>query len=372
MSNDLNPGEEPAPVSGAENIYVNGSLTDSSQASRSAAASRSVASNGNGLELMDYNHPIAHQIFTLTKTERGLSASVFYDEAGDIADPLNSNDDAADRVVIFSDGSFALSDFYKSHNFIGAAITTIKREYFNDLEVDEGSGILYSGRIDAEYTDVILLGGKMLGLQYSDFGVWKQQEEATAVASAPGGPDITVSASTHIDDMAFYFGDSGKRQGFAGLSGSRSFNGTAVGRAFNSYEYTIYKEVVGSAALTVDQSLSNITSLELAFDDYYTFSLNGSASVDRRGGFTASGFTVSDNGNTDPLLALTTGASSPRFRDQARGQFYGASSPEEAVGAFEFSESFPVSGLPPAIFGPGVEDNYNTYLRGVTAAFGVK
>jgi hypothetical protein len=359
MAGDLNPGEEPAPVSGADNIFVSGSLTGAAQAYSFAA------SNGDEPELVNYNHPIWHQVLTLTKTEKGLSASVFYDEAGDLEDPTNDNDDLGDRVVIFSDGSFAPSDFYKSHKFIGAAITTIKREYFNNVDMEDGSGKLYSVRMDGEYTDIILLGGKMLGLQYSDFGVWKQQDKKTFVASAPGAADITDSTSHYLDDRPFYFGDSGKKQGFAGLSGSRTFTGTAVGRAFNSYEYYIYKDVVGSASLTVDQSLSNISGLELAFDDYYRFTLNRPAPIDAGGGFTGADFTVLDNGNTDPLLALTAGAG------MASGQFYGASSPEEAVGTFEFRQDLPVKGtLPPALIDPDTEDSY--YHRGVTAAFGVK
>ncbi|MDR1826061.1 MAG: hypothetical protein LBQ49_00025 [Rickettsiales bacterium] len=193
-------------------------------------------------------------------------------------------------------------------------------------------------------TDVVVLGGKKTGLQYSDFGIWK---------SADNG--ISFGDAYLRETFAFYTG--GYQNGKPAPTSATTFTGKVVGTAYNSAG-TVYKDVVGTASIEFTRTGGQLTAAtEFDFDNFYKFAFTrtGVTTDQTYGDFWSSLATtpVTVTGSpSNPEVTFNTGT----YMTQIGGQFYGNEAASEAVGTFSMNA------------GSGIGMGTN----GIVGAFGVK
>lgn len=207
-------------------------------------------------------------------------------------------------------------------------------------------------------TEIIEVGGKTLGLQYADFGMWK----TIINYNGSGGVITRMNEPEILDDME----NRAYRAAFTAGTGTESFTGNAMGvvRAHNSaysddVAAPLGAEVYGTASL--DVNLTNLrATLDLLFPGFYDFSFTN-LSVDRSGELDeidrTTQLSVTNNGNATGINLNTVSGVTGGF--DVDGQFYGPSrnNPTEAVGDVEIRQTA-VNGV-------------NNYVD-VDIAFGVK
>ena len=190
-------------------------------------------------------------------------------------------------------------------------------------------------------TDLVALGGKKLGLQYSDFGIWMHATNSATLANG----------SPRIDMIPFFIGNDANR---ATTGFNNTFAGTVVATAFDAIQGKS-ENVSGSASISFSVASNTLTAITtLNFDDFYKFVFTKDSTIDANGKFASSNgstpVTVTNNGNATGIN-FSTGS----HMVYMNGQFYGAGgTAQEAVGTFSITNN----GIPAT--------------KGVVGAFGVK
>jgi|GEM_PF-5060194 len=187
-----------------------------------------------------------------------------------------------------------------------------------------GSDFIFASKSQAgeasANNDMVVLGGKKLGLEYADFGVWKSSS-------------ATSATSVRNADVPFFIADNNMKSNMP--TTNKTFTGKAVGSA---YDYTNgnnnVKDIAGLATLNFNSS-TNRMEMTLAFDGFYTFTFTPNYSVANgsygAGSYNSTSVAVSGNaGGTG--ISFTSGT----YMANVVGQFYGASqgAPSETAGTF--------------------------------------
>lgn len=250
---------------------------------------------------------------SVTKTAGGLQLKV--DGSGGL-DPVFH------RTVSFS----TARDFKEEGNYFTAQKTGAARQFKG--EATEGYGDI---RGQAAITDKIYLGGKKLGLEYSEFGIW---QVSLGLNGKVDGHE--VNEELQVGAYTFHAGDDQHKRGFNEVSGQASFTGRALGQAFDETpDVSTAVNVFGTAKLDMDLGAGGATgSLALDFDNFYKFKV--SVSSDGDGELHETALTeVTANANTTGISLDTNTAG---YASHVRGQLYGpaGASATEGTGTFEF------------------------------------
>ena len=202
--------------------------------------------------------------------------------------------------------------------------------------------------------DTLILGGKAVGLQHSDFGIWNTQRriEGYLVCSINGlsqegwFDSRTVAFRTSLDTSAFLP---------TGMTGTRIFTGSAVAVASNGMYGSSQlrtQTVFGSAELTIDLSQVNmgasaLNSLVLDFPYFYSFSFdvshrNGNVGISTGGtrnvGLLGGGSVLSIENTGNRTNISFDGGSLSNWVGNVDGAFFGVpGDPSEVVGTFNIS-----------------------------------
>lgn len=250
----------------------------------------------------------------LIKTEDGLEIKL--DDLG------FSLPDAFKRNAVIS---FA-SDFSKQGDFmVGSKDTT---RSLTDAEID---GDRYTGSLTI--TDKVYLGGKGVGLEYSEFGSWKFYYSFNGTIN--GSPQPSFSARD--EDMPFYEADAAQKASFpVNLpAADQSFTGTAVGMYVNENAPAgpLRKDLFGTAAITIPAGTLVGSKLKIDFVDDFLIEITNA--VTPTGDLNGYGATYKVGAPVNSELGPFTATSLA-----LDGHFYGpsANEPTEAVGKFKISE----------------------------------
>ena len=206
----------------------------------------------------------------------------------------------------------------------------------NDFTVlDNGIvGSTFSGSAYALDNRVMVLGGKSVGLEYTNFGYWMRIRERA---------DYLENANPHAYFAPFILESTIAVKKEPPSTGA--FAGTVIALPYDGYT-TTPQYLVGQADLVLSSATAG--NLTFTFPNFYT--LNTGLNIDGSGGITQDGgFILSDSAKNSTGINLLSGGSG-----SVTGQFYGGSTPgyaTEAVGRFDYN---------------------NSSSRGVRGSFGVK
>lgn len=208
------------------------------------------------------------------------------------------------------------------------------------------NGVAVNGTLSS--SNIIEVGGKAVGLQYADFGMWKT---ISTFAGTKNGVDASRTLMHDPEDWTGKMGSHANRADFAVGAANATFTGKAMGvaRVHNGVgddpAGAVFDEIYGNAKLDVNVA-GRSANLELDFDQYYTFTFNN-LEMERGGEFeerdNAANLVISAkkagfNKNVD-----LTGATLRDF--DVEGQFYGpnSTSPVEAVGDADITMRDPMN-----------------------------
>lgn len=278
--------------------------------------------------------------------------------AGGVAfqDVSNTLDKTAESILVSSgsntimfltgDGEGTTSNFYAD----GAFIKAEKDGTFDDKYPD-GS---YT-TVDGSYS--IYLGGKNLGLEYADFGIWLGVEHSQDYY-ADDNP-LEDTARDWVRGEAFWIDANKNAHRQAPAAGS--FEGTTIAWVSNDFaEGQPHALLRGAATLDVSGQGAGLQgTLGLKFDDYYNFSF-GSILISGDGSMRDVRYKLSVQVTENPGLDKDQYAGlcfdlGKSYAGNIDSQFYGA----EGAGASEAAGSF-------YIFNP------NDTSPSIKGAFGVK
>jgi hypothetical protein len=196
---------------------------------------------------------------------------------------------------------------------------TVFSNGFVSVLLGEGSitenGITYSG------SEVLTLGGKSAGLEYSNFGLWEERDYVT-------GNNVSSSYYTNLASFIL----EGSNAGRLPPPAAGTFTGTVVANAQGDPNKAAYN-LMGEATLALTSAFSG--NLTFTFTNFYTMQAN--LSIDATGGMGGGVmFTFSDAHKN------TTGITIPSnpYPGSVFGQFYGSktgATATEAVGTFSMT-----------------------------------
>lgn len=198
-----------------------------------------------------------------------------------------------------------------------------------------------------EIVDTVKLGGRALGLSYSDFGIWKIKGGFHFI----GNKDLITKAKEWGEDLddksyedyyTFTNGIDKYKQGFdtakATVGAKTKFTGTtmAVATLTDSSNKKKHKEFNGTASMTVDNA-SGKAEVGLEYKNWYNFKFK-EIDVKNSNGFSS---------NVAPEINGTSADSEFKFNNltgqtgEIKGKMYGleAGKPEEAVGSFKVNSA---------------------------------
>jgi len=192
-----------------------------------------------------------------------------------------------------------------------------------------------SGNIAA--SEVVMLGGKAVGLEYTNFGFWEVRARATGKLN---GDNIDYA----INGYTPFILESTRAKTVKPPS-SGTFRGTVVANAYDRANLNTSLEgkvvsLVGTANLDLSSATSG--SMVFSFNNFYT--MTTPLTISGNGAISSSSFTISDPGKNKTGIILPSSGMSPSFG----GQFYGnsvASEATEAVGTFGYNNSAHTTGV---------------------------
>lgn len=247
---------------------------------------------------------------------------------------LLGNQDSMRSFAVSTGDSLAASDFKKSQS------DKYLRAEKNSSQIIKHNAP--AGAVDGtfEVTEVIEVGGKMLGLDYADFGMWKTTTKFSGKIDGNDAPRSLMlepelwNGKMQDKEHEAYFEE--------GRTGTVGFTGNAMGvaRAHNGGDDAaapLYTEVYGSATMDIDLSTRQ-ASLLLEFDKFYNFQFN-KLGLDQRGEIEEiSGVSTLDVTDTANNTVIKLEAGQPRF--DVDMQLYGPTrtDPTEAVGEVEIEQ----------------------------------
>ena len=185
--------------------------------------------------------------------------------------------------------------------------------------------------------EAVMLGGKSVGLEYTNFGFWEGR--ATAQGKYNG-----VAFDTTISSYSPFILEAANADKKAPAS-TEAFSGTVLANAWDRKDDLNSKSVslVGQASLNIAPGASNLT---FTFDNFYTLSTDLNVSGTGKVSNAANSFTVSDSSKNTTGITLNSGAY--QSGTSLTGQFYGgAASPAatEAVGTFNYKDTVNTTGV---------------------------
>jgi hypothetical protein len=212
-------------------------------------------------------------------------------------------------------------------------------------------------------SDLVTLGGKNVGLQYSNFGMWRVTRTTSYSGDEKYLADQGMANKTEYDDFTFYGGLDGLKQGFSNpRNGIETvFRGKAMAMASKTNGAGDYsrKEFTGDATLTLKTKAANpLNTLKLSFEGWYDLTY-ANLDFSSPGGFSSSSVVFGGQGkfgtdwkftNDETLFMSITGG--------VEGQGYGVETnhPSEVVGSFQLD-------------GKAYDPTYDMHVEG---AYGVK
>lgn len=230
--------------------------------------------------------------------------------------------------------------------------------YLSSLESTKDFNNSNSGNVNIDGTvtmvDTIYIGGKKLGLSYSEFGGWAASTNIKGTGSYLG---IPLPINTTTQDMeGMWLGNDSAKKSFDGVAAAQDFTGNAIAVAYENNENSLDAKsalVTGSATISVNPANLAATTLKLDFTDFYSFTLSNIEVL-------SSGAIAATDSSAISVVEDMANSSGINFGadlnvDVLNGQFYGKDLPTEAVGAFRIGDKSEA----------GIE-------RGISGSFGVK
>ncbi len=226
--------------------------------------------------------------------------------------------------------SYAIGDKITNTNDIKTALSILSKVSAN-FDITKENTI----------TDIVKIGGRALGLSYSDFGLWTIKGATTFT----GDKDLLLAKKDTEAKNNYYYFDTPFFTGFnqfetnftkqttAGINTTTVFKGKTFGSATKG---DVRKDLSGTATLSVlNQEAKG--KLTLNFDKWYTFSFSD-INLENTSGFSLTGSTVSVDNTLKSSDILITAPSSG-ITGNLSGKLYGveAGKPEEAVGIFDIN-----------------------------------
>ncbi len=223
---------------------------------------------------------------------------------------------------------------------------------FNDagnyLRAVEDSGpVVISNRATAaglvngvyETTNIMEVGGKKMGLEFADFGMWKTTSTFTGTINGVNADRTLMHDPENLTDE---MRGSGREAYFTANAGTASYTGNAMGvvrevaAGGGDDAAGTGAEIYGTASLNLDLATRK-ANLDLNFANFYNFAF-GNLALRSNGSFEDTDTSTL----TKTVQANTTGIDfdgnvSPRNDFDVDGQFYGpaSTSPTEATGTAE-------------------------------------
>jgi hypothetical protein len=275
---------------------------------------------------------------TAANAAKGVNGFYYYHDYGAFGSAQNGN------VTLFVTGAkttLTALDSNGDNRAVAPGDLTVFSNGLVGMIIDEQSVPLTGAGVSgtARETAAMMLGGKAVGLEYTNFGFW---EDRAIIQGKVSGVDVNSAFSSYTPFILVASSAAEKAPSPSGL-----FKGTVLANAYDRTDplYSKAASLVGQANLNVTSPTTG--NISFTFDNFYT--LNTALALSG-GAVTQSGsMSLTDGYKNTTGIILPSSYSSGTLS----GQFYGASTDtnaREAVGRFD----------------------YNNTVTGVRGSFGVK